>query len=92
MRERRTHYRRAEDVTEGLLASVPSPQVDGSLVGALSNIYIGISAWQRPNSEISRKLMKFLRQPEADRLLMRFEASRCALFEPIQSPTPPGRK
>ena len=41
MRERRTHYRRAEDVTEGLLASVPSPQVDGSLVGALSNIYIG---------------------------------------------------
>jgi hypothetical protein len=34
-------YRRAEDVTEGLLASVPSRQVEGSLIGALSNIYIG---------------------------------------------------
>jgi hypothetical protein len=34
-------YRRAEDVTEGLLASMPSRQVEGSLIGALSNIYIG---------------------------------------------------
>ena len=34
-------YRRAEDVTEGLLASMPSRQVEGSLIGALSNIYVG---------------------------------------------------
>ena len=34
-------YQRAEDVTEGLLASVPSRQAEGSLIGALSNIYIG---------------------------------------------------
>jgi hypothetical protein len=34
-------YRRAEDVTEGLLASVPSRQVESSLIGTLSNIYIG---------------------------------------------------
>jgi CHAT domain-containing protein len=34
-------YRHAEDVTEGLLASMPSRQVEGALIGALSNIYIG---------------------------------------------------
>ena len=34
-------YRRAEDVTEGLLGSMPSRQVEGSLIGALSNIYVG---------------------------------------------------
>jgi CHAT domain-containing protein len=34
-------YRRAGDVTEGLLASVPSRQVEGSLIGVLSNIYVG---------------------------------------------------
>jgi len=34
-------YRRAEDVTEGLLASVPSRQVEGSLIATLSNLYIG---------------------------------------------------
>jgi hypothetical protein len=34
-------YRRAEDVTEGLLVSMPSRQVESSLIGTLSNIYIG---------------------------------------------------
>ena len=34
-------YRRAEDVTEGLLVSLPSRQVESSLIGALSNIYLG---------------------------------------------------
>jgi CHAT domain-containing protein len=34
-------YRRAEDVTEGLLVSLPSRQVESSLIGGLSNIYVG---------------------------------------------------
>ena len=34
-------YRRAEDVTEGLLASLPSRQVESSLIGTLSNVYLG---------------------------------------------------
>ncbi len=34
-------YRRAEDVTEGLLVSVPSRRVESSLIATVSNIYLG---------------------------------------------------
>jgi len=34
-------YRRAEDVTDGLLVSLPSRQVESSLIGTMSNIYLG---------------------------------------------------
>lgn len=34
-------YSRAEDVTQGLLVSLPSRQVESSLIATLSNIYLG---------------------------------------------------
>jgi CHAT domain-containing protein len=34
-------YNRAEDVTQGLLVSLPSRQVESSLIATLSNVYLG---------------------------------------------------
>jgi CHAT domain-containing protein len=34
-------YTRAEDVTNGLLLTLPSPQVESSLIATLSNLYLG---------------------------------------------------
>jgi len=42
-------YRRAEDMTEVLLASMPSRQVESSLMARSATSISGISVWQRPN-------------------------------------------
>src|SRR6516225_374881 len=78
-------YRRAEDVTEGLLASMPSRQVEGSLIGALSNIYVGhfsLAATKLKNTNEAYEVLETARgRTIADAL--RSEPVRPAPTDPI---------
>jgi hypothetical protein len=78
-------YRRAEDVTEGLLGSMPSRQVEGSLIGALSNIYVGhfsLAATKLKNTNEAYEVLETARgRTIADAL--RSEPVRPAPTDPI---------